>query len=104
MVTFPNSNGITKSTVYVAPNAKFMGVQLPGASNVYIVHELIHAMAFAKDFLEQENTAYTYNVAYFKAYGDPINANYYSFPGMFNYNPAESWRRLPSFINTGLKR
>lgn len=104
-VTFPAEDGSTKSIIYIAPNAGFMsGIELPGASNVYIVHEFIHAMGFAKGFIGSENAASTYNVAYFKAYGDPINANYYRFPDMNNYNSSESWRQLPNFINTGLKR
>ncbi|WP_185113851.1 RHS repeat-associated core domain-containing protein [Chryseobacterium indologenes] len=104
-VTFPTADNNTKSVIYIAPNAKFRsGIELPGSSNVYIVHELIHAMGLAKGFIGSENAPSTYNVAYFKAYGDQTNASFYRFPGMYNYNPAESWRRLPSFINTGLKR
>ena len=100
-ITVPTGNN--SSVIYIAPSAKWRGVNFPTSSNVFIVHELIHAMAFSKGYSYSEHAASTYSYAYFKAYGDYVRANTY-IGNVRKYDPQLSWKNLPSFINTGLKR
>lgn len=100
-ITVPTGNN--SSTIYIPPAAKWKGFSLPYSSHVDIVHELVHAMAFSKGIYSSENAASMYTYAYYKAYGYPHRANEYrSLIG--KYPSSLSWRKLPSFINTGLKR
>lgn len=57
-----------------------------------------------KGYSYSENAAYTYNVAYYKAYGMHSKAHEFCYKNMYDYPKGQSWRKLPSFINTGLKR
>ena len=100
-ITVPTGNN--SSVIYIAPSAKSKGVNLPTSSNVFIVHELIHAMAFSKGYSYSEHAASTYTYAYFKAYGDYVRAETYK-GDVRKYDPQLSWKKLPSFIKTGLKR
>ena len=100
-ITVPTGNN--SSVIYIAPSAKSKGINLPTSSNVFIVHELIHAMAFSKGYSYSEHAASTYTYAYFKAYGDYVRAKTYK-GDVRKYDPQLSWKKLPSFIKTGLKR
>jgi hypothetical protein len=100
-ITVPTGNN--SSIIYIPPSAKWRGVNLPTSSNVFIVHELIHAMAFSKGITSSESAASMYTYIYLNTYLKPLDAIYYiQFLG--NYNEQLSWKNLPSFINTGLKR
>ena len=100
-ITVPTGNN--SSIIYVPPSAKWRGLDLPYSSHVDIVHELVHAMAFSKGIHSSETAASMYTYAYYKAYGYLHKAyEYKSYIG--KYPSSLSWRKLPSFINTGLKR
>ena len=100
-ITVPMENN--SSIIYIPPSAKWRGLDLPYSSHVDIVHELIHAMAFSKGIYSSETAASTYTYAYYKAYGYLHKANEYK-SSIGKYPSSLSWRKLPSFINTGLKR
>jgi len=100
-ITVPMGNN--SSIIYIPPSAKWRGLDLPYSSHVDIVHELIHAMAFSKGIYSSETAASTYTYAYYKAYGYLHKANEYK-SSIGKYPSSLSWRKLPSFINTGLKR
>ena len=102
-ITVPT--GKNSSVIYIAPSAKSVGLNYlsNNSSNPIIVHELIHAMAYSKGYSYSEHAASTYSYAYFKAYGDYVQANTY-IGNVRKYDPQLSWKKLPSFIKTGLKR
>lgn len=78
--------------------------------NYVIGHEIIHAYHYSiglKNITSSESASYTYELAFSKAYGDLVNAaaarSKLKFDFGYSYPSAYSWRKLPSFINLGIK-
>ncbi|AKH95793.1 VCBS repeat-containing protein [Elizabethkingia anophelis] len=99
------------SKIWISPHSKGGSFSKKSIASMTIVHELIHAnhrYLKLSNMIESERAASIYSMAYLKAYGAIKGASF--FRGYImelggpNYPRSYSWRKLPNFINTGLKR